>query len=225
MQSIATIKNKAFTLAEVLITLGVIGIIAALTIPTLISEYQEKAYLEQFKKAYTSLFNAYKLAIVENGAVNTWTSSTEIYDYLKPQFKLAQDCPIGIDGCFATTSYTVFSNSNTKNSLSYLGAGHNQFLTTSGISIAIFLSGTTPEIFIDTNGPKGPNRWGYDFFLLTLTTKNNVPILSVPSYGTSRNSCSKPFSGGWYDGGSCDYWIIKHWNMDYLHREITATEW
>lgn len=46
----------AFTLAEVLITLGIIGIVAAMTIPTLIANYKEKALESQFKKSY-SLIN------------------------------------------------------------------------------------------------------------------------------------------------------------------------
>ena len=35
-------KFKAFTLAEILITLGIIGVVAAMTIPTLITNYQKK---------------------------------------------------------------------------------------------------------------------------------------------------------------------------------------
>lgn len=38
----SAIKNRAFTLAEVLITLGIIGIIAALTIPNIIAGYRKK---------------------------------------------------------------------------------------------------------------------------------------------------------------------------------------
>ena len=47
--------KKGFTLAEVLITLGIIGIIAAMTLPSIIGHYKKKALQEQFKVAY-SLF-------------------------------------------------------------------------------------------------------------------------------------------------------------------------
>ena len=50
------IRRVAFTLAEVLITLGIIGIVAAMTIPTLIANYKDKALESQFKKSY-SLFS------------------------------------------------------------------------------------------------------------------------------------------------------------------------
>ena len=48
-------KKAAFTLAEVLITLGIIGVVAAMTIPTLISKYQEKVLENHFKKSYAML--------------------------------------------------------------------------------------------------------------------------------------------------------------------------
>jgi len=66
------IGKSAFTLAEVLITLAIIGVVAAMTIPTLISNYQEKVTVTKIKKTYAVLSNALALAIVENGPVNTW---------------------------------------------------------------------------------------------------------------------------------------------------------
>ena len=44
-------RNNGFTLAEVLITLGIIGVVVAMTIPTLISKYKHKEYETRFKKA------------------------------------------------------------------------------------------------------------------------------------------------------------------------------
>lgn len=46
-------KEAGFTLAEVLITLGIIGIVAALTFPSIIGYYQKKVLKEQFKVAYS----------------------------------------------------------------------------------------------------------------------------------------------------------------------------
>ena len=52
LSNLVSSKKAAFTLAEVLITLGIIGVVAAMTIPTLISNYQEKTLNTQFKRAY-----------------------------------------------------------------------------------------------------------------------------------------------------------------------------
>src|SRR5574344_1226697 len=65
------LKKCAFTLAEVLITLGIIGVVAALTIPTLINSYQEKATITALKKFYSVASQACLLAKVENGEINT----------------------------------------------------------------------------------------------------------------------------------------------------------
>ena len=68
----ANIRRAAFTLAEVLITLGIIGVVAAMTIPTLIADYQEKVYISRVKKVYSLLSQAYKFAELEYGNPTTW---------------------------------------------------------------------------------------------------------------------------------------------------------
>ena len=54
--------KNAFTLAEVLITLGVIGIVAALTMPSLIASYKEKVFISQAKKSLSIVLNAVSTA-------------------------------------------------------------------------------------------------------------------------------------------------------------------
>lgn len=62
-----TLKRAAFTLAEVLITLGIIGVVAALTIPSLIAKYQDKVLIQQTKKAFSVFQNGLALASQDNG--------------------------------------------------------------------------------------------------------------------------------------------------------------
>ena len=56
-----------FTLAEVLITLGIIGIVAAMTLPTLVQNYKKKELVTKLQKVYTVMNQAINLAEVENG--------------------------------------------------------------------------------------------------------------------------------------------------------------
>ena len=72
LSNLVSSKKAAFTLAEVLITLGIIGIVAAMTIPTLISKYQEKTYITKLKRAYSMLAQAYKFVELEYGSPKTW---------------------------------------------------------------------------------------------------------------------------------------------------------
>lgn len=65
-------KNKGFTLAEVLITLGVIGVVAALTIPVLIENHNKKIVVTRLKKVYTTMNQAIKMAELEYGDRKEW---------------------------------------------------------------------------------------------------------------------------------------------------------
>ena len=65
-------RNSAFTLAEILITIGIIGVVAAMTLPTLIGNYQKKQVISQLKKAFSEYAQAMQMAQVENGTLDTW---------------------------------------------------------------------------------------------------------------------------------------------------------
>ena len=65
-------KRAAFTLAEVLITLAIIGVVAAMTIPTLVVDYQKKVVETKLLKVYSVMNNAIKLSSIDNGPIQTW---------------------------------------------------------------------------------------------------------------------------------------------------------
>ena len=90
-----TKRKNAFTLAEMLITLSVIGIIAVLTVPGLITQYQKKVTAVKVKKAYAELNQAIQLSQVANGSMKFWdlgeNSSIEntravVAKYIAPYF-------------------------------------------------------------------------------------------------------------------------------------------
>ena len=92
-------KKSAFTLAEVLITLGIISVVAALTIPSLIAKYQDKVLIQQTKKAFSVFQNGLALASQDNGTPGDnsltfpkdQTSNTVIKNFSK-YFNGAQVC-------------------------------------------------------------------------------------------------------------------------------------
>jgi len=74
-------KFIAFTLAEVLITLAIIGVVAALTIPSVIKNYQKKESVTSLKKAYSTMQNVVRLAMANDGV--TSLEDTDLYKTLE----------------------------------------------------------------------------------------------------------------------------------------------
>ena len=87
-------KKTAFTLAEVLITLGIIGVVAAMTIPTLMMNYQKQVWESKLKKTYSVATNACERMLIEENVSSV--DETEVYgsisnDTLKKYFKIMQE--------------------------------------------------------------------------------------------------------------------------------------
>ena len=90
--------EAAFTLAEVLITLGIIGIIAVMTLPTLIAKYQERVILTRVKKVYSQILSAVSLYKAENevsdisGLFDTSNTSEQTMRNFAKYFKTIEIC-------------------------------------------------------------------------------------------------------------------------------------
>ena len=80
------LKEKfAFTLAEVLITLGIIGIVSAMTIPTLINNYQKKVTVAKLQKVHAVLNQIARMAVVDN-SIKAFTSGQEVSEEKTKEF-------------------------------------------------------------------------------------------------------------------------------------------
>uniref|UniRef100_UPI004029BD5C prepilin-type N-terminal cleavage/methylation domain-containing protein n=1 Tax=Candidatus Scatousia sp. TaxID=3085663 RepID=UPI004029BD5C len=94
-------KIFGFTLAEVLITLGIIGIVAALSLPTLIANYRKNITVNKLKKFYSVMSQATNTAISINGSMADWDGFTSHHNgpelehwfnkYLKPHIKVVDE--------------------------------------------------------------------------------------------------------------------------------------
>ena len=80
--SLFSLKRPAFTLAEVLITLGIIGVVAAMTMPSLIQNYQRHVWLTQLKKSYSVLTNGFKAMLAEDNV--DFLYDTSLFNSIKP---------------------------------------------------------------------------------------------------------------------------------------------
>lgn len=184
-----------FTLAEVLITLGVIGVVAAITIPTLVANYQKKQTITQLKKVYTTLYQAIELSEVQNGPVEYWNSSLNnsifIKNYIKPY---VTDMKILSYDKNKMPSYKR-PNGTIENTFTPFYQGANIFVLADG---TIIYSGNdvgtnSVSFIVDLNGFKSPNIIGRDLFVFSMSKKDTSHKL-VP-YG-AYNTSDMPF-GEW----------------------------
>lgn len=216
--------KKAFTLAEVLITLGIIGIVAAMTLAALVNNTEKKELEAQLKKSYSVLQNAINRMNYEEGetVLPANSSSGSFAVKLKKYLKLSKDC--GLSGCegkygtdengdlaFNYSDHYRTYNSAVKMSNSRLDDG--QFILTDSMFIMVECSGFPANmllITVDVNGyNKKPNRWGHDLF--TFQINKNGKFLPAGAEGTSFKAkstyCSKDSTAA-NNGIGCTYYAL-----------------
>ena len=89
------IYKNGFTLAEVLVTLGIIGVVSAMTVPTLMQNHQRKTYVVQLHKVYNDFSQAALRYMTDRNALNlTEAGLTDINSadsFIKTYFKIVKD--------------------------------------------------------------------------------------------------------------------------------------
>lgn len=239
----AALKKVAFTLAEVLIVLGIIGIVAELTIPVLLNDFQKKSEVVALKKFYTNFNQMLKLLSTEYGCIDDLACTgifsgdvSSVGGTIAKYFKVAKDCGATTDDtCFSATQNKGYAGTGA--SVSINGANSlYKFVTNDGMSIAIQVytnncanawstSGTGPMsktcgyVFADINGQKSPNRIGRDIFTFWITTGRG-PML-YPDGGLddkANNVAGRHWSTTCLPANSyqCSAQIIEQgWEMNY----------
>ncbi len=218
-------NSKGFTLAEVLITLGIIGVVAAMTMPVLINKYQEQVTVNKVKKFYSMINQALLMSIKDNGYVDEWQYSnvTEFADYLKPYLKIIKDC--GTEpksGCISEDVYKGIKGNDyyaydlDENGIYYkiaLADGSTFWLKNDNADNTCnhggggWTDGVCMGLWYDTNGKQGPNTYGKDLFKFHIMKSSVLPwnLNNIPSWAEQE---------GWVAAAH----ILKDGNMDYLHK-------
>jgi prepilin-type N-terminal cleavage/methylation domain-containing protein len=202
-------KKSGFTLAEVLITLAIIGVVAALTIPTVVKNYQKTQTVVKLKKAYSAIFQAYNNSQAENGAYETWDKGidigTEEYfnKYWKPYFKIEKTCSTGVSCGYKNNSpWVKLDGIDTGYSINTSVIGLS-FITTDGVLYRIRVSNSSgaseaSNIIVDLNNSKGPNMLGKDTFFFERTKNGILPYGYSESVSNINSSCSEETKSGFY---------------------------
>ena len=170
-------KCAAFTLAEVLITLGIIGVVAAMTIPSVVGNYQKQKTISYVKKFYSDINNAVRMSAAYNGDVELWLEDYRQDNY-SANLKFLQEYILPY------IKYLRVENCNGQRACVYLPYGMFTYrVDSNGGDIAFFVNSKY-------------ERFPKNYFVFQLNKKNNNPSLAnrptVEPYAYSWNGDYNP---------------------------------
>lgn len=216
------IRSNGFTLAEILITLGIIGVVSAMTIPNLISTVSKREIESRLKEDYSILAQVNRRMIADEAdmnpqiadgsraAINQWFDS-----YILPYMNVARVCYEPTEGCWPKSSRTRMLNGSTYTDckLGY-GCGGDivSFIMKNGSMVTVDIGNneqlrtifgidstaeTCVKMYIDVNGEKRPNKFGIDVFLVTMTEDGFAPAGASKTQEQLKTDCSRTGNGYW----------------------------
>ena len=195
-------RKAAFTLAEVLVTLGIIGVVSAMTVPSLMQNYQRQSYVTQLHKVYNELSQALVRYQNDSNALNIkeagLTNQAAIESFVKNYFKVINDCGETKTPCFASEykklTGTAVATWNPK--------AHYTISSGASIGVGTVMTGDTLfRVYVDINGQKGPNIWGRDIFIMyiykngllddsTLSETSTAPMTEADRTSMFNTNCN-----------------------------------
>lgn len=236
------ISHKGFTLAEVLLTLMIIGVVGAITIPGFIAEHQEKVYVTSFKKFYSAFNNNMNAYLAKNGCTGdiicsgilgttdmTNAEKAAEFEKIVPElFPGAQKCnprtncmpswykDAANKGSFVWNYFPLVYS--LPDGVTFLPLLNNSSYSISDPSCPPTASRRCGIIAVDVNGKKGPNIAGRDLLGLALNEKGNL-VLS-PQYSPPANiinDCHPTRSTAYsWNGVACGTRLLReNWEMNY----------
>ena len=221
----------AFTLAEVLITLGIIGIVSAATIPIMLTNFKKRETVAKVKAAYSILSQAVKLSVEENGETSGWDTSVQsevIPKYILPYMTGVTQAKGSI---LAYQMRTLSSQGNPAKNIysdwSWNLTAEPIYVMQNGMYFTYSNSNDGyPTIVVDLNGSGKPNIMGIDGFTFWIDPKTSSVVPA--GYNCSREGilgkgcptsydrmCIRDNSWQYYRGGYCaalmqkDGWTIS----------------
>lgn len=173
-------KAPAFTLTEVLLAVLIVGIIAALVLPAVVTKYQDKTFESAFNREVHSLQDSIdSLAAVENQQSFYETTLAKTPEtYMKKYLRVSKYCGASGKDCFGKFYSEYLGHEKKTYTPSYDG---NCAILKNGTSVCLNVNGGSIDMLIDVNGPKGPNVFGRDLRTYTHSVKG------ITGYDMSSN--------------------------------------
>lgn len=156
-------RKKAMTFSEVLITLTIIGVVAALTVPPLQKYTQKNEYVTKLKKVYVTLEENLDFMVDDKGPISKWKLIDMTIDDFSEYLMVAYKCEgSNKDDCFADSYGTLDGGTGS-------APTSTPVLLLDGTSLALEnCNENTCDIAVDVNGLEKPNVYGVDYYTLQL---------------------------------------------------------
>ena len=169
-------KNyRAFTLTEVLITLGIIGVISALTVPNIMNNYQKESQAVQFRKFVTEFQSAVDMTITEYGKTSLKSTyimkkTNGVDEFIKNKFNPKKTCTKDeTANCFAS-SYRSIDLGTVK----FFTCDGKSYVLANSAAMCVNKRTNSLNIYVDINGQEAPNMGGRDMFLFAIDINGNA---------------------------------------------------
>lgn len=217
---------SAFTLAEVLVTLGIIGVVAAMTLPTIIDNSRNKQLESALKKSYSTLSQALDMYYAEEGVKLTPKNcgTRQLKPILMKYLNTAKDCGWGTEKsskvCIqnpstmteeeAKRAYQQYKTLNDKTNIQHMFFDDGQFVLNDSSLVILENEKINLPIYIsvDVNGyNKRPNKLGIDLFMFQINDDGALLPMGVKGtryYNSSNYYCSWTSNSN-MNGAGCTY--------------------
>lgn len=202
--------KKAFTMAEVLMVLGIIGVVAAITIPNLKDSADEQFYVAKAAKVYSEMETAFSRATLKYGNAIDWNGmadsniGTAVGSKMLKYLDVTDTCGTGANSRCWSANSSVNATVNAAYKLALKDGTTLAFFNDRTLAQFKAISSNSLFVLMDLDGPtKGPNTIGIDqfyFFMLyngTLTPRNLY---------TSDNPTYSSYLA----------WVLKFGNQEYM---------
>lgn len=212
-------KGLAFTLAEVLITLGIIGVVAALTLPNLVANYKKQVLVTQLKAEVNIIENSFRKILANEGVdvLNNTPLFNELgfnKDYYISQTGFSE---IPYDSEMKFVQEIKEKSRSNPYPIFYINNGGCFAVKTTGYIVGVYKH---PEVYVDVNCDKSPNRLGYDQFMIYFDGMGKLVVsplydqMCVGLVNTSQMSINHYY--GDYVGRACFDKIVRDgWKINY----------
>lgn len=214
-------NKKAFTLAEILVTMGIIGVVAAMTVPNLVKNYQNQALVTQLRKVYSEFSQAIERYMSDQRVesmleTELYNNNAGLQSFINDYFKVVNNCGNSYVGtasgakCFSSEPYYAI-NSEEKANFENFTCNGIVFTLASGAAVCAE-TGTDFPIYleVDVNGAQPPNIFGRDLFTMFINSDGEFFDYDFERFGKttkfdSASSRTGAFGKIMNDGWKMDY--------------------